>query len=385
MKLHHKAAAAILSAGLIFGSVGIISAESASAATSCSPQDQAVGSATARVAQAKLHVKKTKKHVKKAKKANKKHHTKASKKHLKKTKKLNRKAKATLKSRNAVLAAARAAAAKCHAVPATSPNTTPASSGTPVTPQQITNEITKVINGVGLPAADIQPLIDALTSALSSANDLDQAQLSDVLDQVTSLLGGGIDPSDLTDVLNQLTGALTGADLTGDQLTGLLDQVTSLLGGGVGPSTLTDAIDQLTGTLTAAGVPADQLLAPIEGLLSGLAGSGLSADTLNDIASQLTSSLTGAGLDDGAVSQVVAQVLDQLGLNTQPTDPTKLLSVVGDTVNTVVSDLGLDTAVTPSAITDLTNGLQGTLDQLSDNGGLLSGLAPITGGVLGLL
>ena len=345
MKLHHKAAAAVLSTGLIFGSVGLVSAESASAATTnCVPQDQAVGAANAREAQAELHAQKTKKRVKKAKKANKRHHTKASKKHLKKTKKLNRKAKATLKARNTALALARAAAATCHAGSTTAPTHPVTGSTTPVTPQQITNEITKVINGLGLPAADIQPLIDALTAALTPLDGLTQGQLSDLLGQVTSLLSGGADASTLTDAIGQLSDALAGA-----------------------------------------GIPSDQLLSPIEGLLSGLAGSGLSADALNDIASQLTSSLGGAGLTDGQVSQVVGQVLGQLGLNTQPTDPTQLLSVVAGTTNTVVSDLGLNTLVAPSAITDLTNGLQGTLDQLSSNGGLLSGLSPITGGILGLL
>jgi hypothetical protein len=337
MKLHHKAAAAAVSAGLVFGSVSLVSAESASAATSCAAQDQAAGAASAREAGTAARAKRTAKHLKQAKKANRKHHSAATKKRLKKAKRLNKHVHVVLRQRQAAKANAIAAANKCHAATGT------------VTPANAASQLGDALATAGLSTAQIQPLIDALAKALNGFEGLTPSQLTSVAQQLEALAQGGLSQGSLT------------------------------------PAALTDAITKLTSQLEAAGVPADQIAAPLKGFLDALGGSGLSASALQGIVDQVTKSLGTTNLTDGQLSQVVATLLEKLSLSTQPTDPTLLTSVVDSTLNTVLGDLKLDSVVPATAIDSLTTGLQGTLTSVAGTGSGLAGLAPVTGGVLGLI
>lgn len=196
---------------LALGVVAALPAAPATAATSCTAQDQRVGQTQVRAKQAATARKKAATRVKKAKKAYAKRDTTVNKKKLAKARKSQKKAVRRLKAARASYAGARGAAQQCHAVVAAEQ----------ADAQQVNNFLST------LPQAGFSP-----------------SQIQQVAAQIAEALAGGdVSPDVLLALLRPVVDQLTAAGLPVDQVAGALEEVLGTLAQGNVPSSPTGLVN----------------------------------------------------------------------------------------------------------------------------------------------
>ena len=198
--------------------------------------------------------------------------------------------------------------------------------------------------------------LDPATAGCQTEAPTDQG-LIDVVNDVVANLGDDSAIQPITDLINALTDPDGGAL---EAITGALNDLTLVDGGPLGP--LTELVDALVGTQNGA-------LAPLVDTLNSILGGFAAGANPTDIAGGL-SSLPGldmlTGLFDGA------------------TLPGGTDGGLIDVVNSLLTDLGDDSAVQP--LTDLLNALTNPTDgDLSALTGALNELTAVDGGPLGPL
>lgn len=196
---------------LALGVAAALPAAPASAATSCTTQDQRVGQTQVRAQQAATARKKAGAKVKKAKKAYVKRHTAVNKKKLAQARKAQKKAVRKLKAARSGYAGASAAAQQCHAVVAAEQ----------ADAQRVNNFLST------LPQAGMTP-----------------TQIQEIAAQIAAALGGGdVSPEVLIALLSPVVDQLTAAGVPADQVFAALVEVLGTLAQGEIPSSPTGLVN----------------------------------------------------------------------------------------------------------------------------------------------